>query len=319
MTTTDITTTSNGRGDTPPGDTPPGYDLPAMPARATASQATSVEQTRAAAEVLAAVQAAKLHPRSTNEALRRMHDVCQQKAMADQAFYSYRRAGSPVTGPTVHLARALAACWGNIKYGITELSREPQQSEMKAWAWDLETNTVVESTFFVAHVRDTTKDGKKPLTDERDIYENNANMGARRLREQILAVIPSWFTTEAKDASMTTLRSDGKEKPIAVRCDDMAKWFRGKHQVTRVQLEKRFGPMSRWDDVTLANLRVLGGTLGRGETTIDQEFDRDELDPSAIDAAPNPANGGKQTDPNHDAPPEPPADDPWGGTTQQQQ
>jgi hypothetical protein len=58
--------------------------------------------------------------------------------------------------------------------------------------------------FIVPHIRDT-KGGRKPITATRDIYENNANMGARRVRECIFAAIPRWFTDEAEDLCRQTL------------------------------------------------------------------------------------------------------------------
>jgi hypothetical protein len=56
------------------------------------------------------------------------------------------------------------------------------------------------------------------------VYENNANMGARRLREAIFAILPTWFTEEAKDICTATLR-DGGGKPLAQRIADAIKVF----------------------------------------------------------------------------------------------
>src|SRR5690606_21535873 len=88
------------------------------------SQATQVEQARAVAETQAAVLVAQNIPRSLSRAVQDMTETCQQKALAERAFYRYSRGGAPVTGPTIHLARELARCWGNVTYGISELSRD---------------------------------------------------------------------------------------------------------------------------------------------------------------------------------------------------
>jgi hypothetical protein len=58
------------------------------------------------------------------------------------------------------------------------------ESAVLAYAWDLQTNTRQAKTFTVAHVRDT-KQGRKDLTDARDVYEVVANSAARRLRAEL--------------------------------------------------------------------------------------------------------------------------------------
>src|SRR5690349_9982852 len=119
----------------------------------TITQATAVEQARAVAEVAAAVRVAQENPRDEERAIRRMRQACGQRALADRAFYSLPRAGGKVEGSTVHLARSLAACWGNVDYGIREMRRDDEagESEMQAWAWDQETNVRSSRSFVVPH------------------------------------------------------------------------------------------------------------------------------------------------------------------------
>lgn len=108
-----------------------------MPTRI--GQGTAVEQSRAAAEVQAAVVVAQQCPRNIQQAVAEMRESCRQPYLAERAFYRYGRGGSTVTGPSVHLARELARCWGNIQYGLVELRRDDEygQSEMQAFAWDV--------------------------------------------------------------------------------------------------------------------------------------------------------------------------------------
>ena len=164
----------------------------AMPSRV--GQATAIEQQRAAAEVYAAVMVAQQMPRDETRAIVKMRAGCARPQLAERAFFRYTRGEGPVTGPTIQLARELARCWGNVSYQVAELRRDDdrRESEMMAWAWDLETNTRSSTVFVVPHVRDTKK-GRKPIEDVRDVYENNANMGARRLRECLFAVLPAWY------------------------------------------------------------------------------------------------------------------------------
>jgi hypothetical protein len=240
-------------------------------------QATAVEQSRAVAEVQAQVIVAQQMPRDITRAVAAMQRSCAQKSLADHAFYSFKRGKTPVTGPSVQLARELARCFGNMNHGIAELLRDDihGQSEMLAFAWDLETNTRSSTTFIVPHRRDRSEDkgGSVALTDMRDIYENNANNGARRLREMIFAILPGWFTEDAIAACYQTLNSDQTDgKTRAERTDRATERFSA-IGVSVAQLEQRIGaPVSRWSDFDLAQIGVLYRSIQRGEIRREDEF-----------------------------------------------
>jgi hypothetical protein len=233
-------------------------------------QATAVEQSRAVAEVEAAIVVAMRHPRNVPAAIEAMRETCRRKELADRAFFRYSRGGSPVTGATVHLARELARVWGNIQYGLSELRRDDDygQSEMLAYAWDVQTNARCSSVIINPHKGYT---GGRELTELRDIYENNANVGARRVREAIFAVLPAWFTEEAKDICAKTI-ADGGGVPLPQRIANAIEVF-GNLGITVPQLEAKLGlPTSRWTDQDVAQLRVIRQSLLRGEISKDDEF-----------------------------------------------
>ena len=261
--------------------------MPAVPAPSHIGQATAIEQSRAAAEVAAAVHVAQQNPRDMQKALSEMRESCRQPRLAERAFFRYKRGGGQVTGSTVHLARELARCFGNVQYGIAELRRDDAggYSEMQAYAWDVERNTRSAQIFVVPHARDTTKDGRKPLTDLRDIYENNANMGARRLRAAIWAILPPWFVDEAEEICNRTL-VDGGGKPLTQRVGDALKAFEGKG-VTRDQLEQKLGRSStRWTEHDVAQLLVIFKSLDRGETRVEDEFAPERVTAAEITGTP---------------------------------
>lgn len=243
------------------------------PVHLPSSQATAVEQSRAVAEVQAAVLVAKSCPRNLAEAVTEMRESCAQIALAERAFYRYPRGRETVTGPTIHLARELARCFGNVQYGISELRRDQDagESEMVAFAWDVERNTRSAQTFIVPHIRDT-KNGPVKLTDLRDVYENNANNGARRVREAIFAILPTWFTEEAKTLCAQTIEKGESDTPLAQRVATIITSYRG-NGVTQEQLEQKVGrKASDWTPQDVVQLRVIWQSLGRGEVTIEEEF-----------------------------------------------
>ncbi|HEU5429598.1 MAG TPA: hypothetical protein VFU74_22145 [Actinocrinis sp.] len=235
-------------------------------------QATAVEQSRAVAEVQAAVIVARQFPRVEAVAIARMEQACKHPALADKAFFSFKRGGSTVSGETIHLAKELARCWGNIQHGVAEMSRDDNygQSEMQAWAWDMESNERVSTTFIVPHARWASGKAQK-LADFRDIYENNANNGARRLREMILSVLPVWFVEQAKDLCSATIRHGGGV-PLPQRIAEViAKYDAG--GVVTDQLEQHVDrPVAKWTDRDVASLQTLYNSIDRGEMTRDEAF-----------------------------------------------
>lgn len=256
-------------------------------------QATVVEQSRAIAEVQAAIVVAQQVPRNTTAAVTRMRQACDQIAVADKAFFRFPRAGQTVTGASVHLARELARCWGNIQHGVNELRRDDTvgESEMQAWAWDVEANTRVSSTFIVPHKRDT-KNGTKTLTDLRDVYENNANNGARRLREAVFSVLPAWFIDEAEERCRATISRKGGDKPIEQRLADAVELFGKTYGVTESQLADKLNRGDgKWTEHDLAQLRVIYSGLQKGEVTVEQEFPSKKVSAAELTAGPEKSDG----------------------------
>lgn len=236
------------------------------------SQSTAVEQARAVAEVQAAVIVAQQVPRSLSIAVGEMREACRQPGLAARAFYKYPRGGQTVSGASVHLARELARCFGNMQYGIAELRRDDvgHYSEMQAWAWDVEKNTRSAQTFVVPHKRDK-KGGPEVLTDLRDVYENNANQGSRRVREAIFSILPTWYVEEAKDLCMATL-ADGGGKSLAQQIADAIKTFDG-IGVNAARLEAKIGePQGKWSPFDVAQLRVSFASIRQGTVSADEEI-----------------------------------------------
>jgi hypothetical protein len=247
-------------------------------------QATAIEQSRAIAQVQAMVIVAQQCPRSVPAAIRSMEEACRQPELAGKAFFRFPRAGQTVSGPSVHLARELARCWGNIEHGVTEMRRDDgaAQSEMQAFAWDLETNTRSAAVFIVPHKRDT-REGVRDLTDMRDIYENNANNGARRLREAIFSVLPVWFREQAMTLCDKTLE-DGGGRPLAQRIADAVTAFE-RYGVTPGRIAAKFGhaDMGELTAHDVGQLGVIYESLKQGTVTVDEEFPAEQPRVTAAD------------------------------------
>ena len=196
----------------------------------------AVEASRAVAEAQGKLVIAKKFPRDEVAAFNKVAEACQRKGIAEKAFFSYNRGGSIVSGVTIRFAEELARIWGNIDYGIKELSQEVGKSEMQAYAWDMETNTISVQNFTNPHIREV-KGTSKALTSQRDIYESNANMGARRLRSRILAILPNDLVEMAIAECKKTLAGNN-DVPLIDRVKNMVVAF-AKLGVTQEQIETR--------------------------------------------------------------------------------
>jgi hypothetical protein len=238
------------------------------------SQGTLIEQSRAIAEVQGALIVAQQRPRDETRALQRIREAGKQFELAERAFWKFPRGKETLVGESIHLAVEMARCWGNLNYGIVELSRmnERNESEMMAYAWDLETNTRSQMSFIVPHVRDT-KYGPKALTDMRDIYENNANMGARRLRECIFRILPAHVIEIGKSTCIATLESGESEVPLSARLANMAEKA-DELGISRERIEAKLGSFSAMTAIDAASLHVSLRSVKRGEVSAEEEFPR---------------------------------------------
>lgn len=203
-----------------------------------ASTITAMAMTRQAQEVQAAMIVAKRFPRDEAVANDRILQACTRPSLAESAIYSYSRGGTEVSGPSVRLAEAIAQAWGNIDFGFIELEQNNLESQVMAYAWDLETNTRQSKVFSVRHIRQT-KNGAYPLTDPRDIYEMVANQAARRVRSCILAIIPGDVVDSAVKQCEMTLKA-GNGVPLEARINDMVQKF-SEYDVTEKMLAAYVG------------------------------------------------------------------------------
>lgn len=242
----------------------------------------AIEASRAIAEAQGKLVIAKRFPRDEVQSYNRVAQACQRRGIAEKAFYSYNRGGGTVSGPTIRFAEELARCWGNIDYGIKELSQDDGKSEMQAYAWDLETNAQSVQNFTNPHIREV--GGKaKILTSQRDIYEINANMGARRLRSRILAILPTDLVDMAIAECKKTLAGNNDE-PLIDRVKKMIVAF-GKIGVTQEQIEKRLG--RKVDTMTIDDFTDYIGiynAIKQGESKIAEWFEAEKVASDLTDA-----------------------------------
>ena len=215
-----------------------------------------IEKARALQEVQGAIFMARQFPRNEMQACRKIMESAKRLTLAEKATYCYPRGGQQVKGPSVRAAEAIAKYWGNISYGIKELSQNTadHSSEVLAFAWDLESNVRAERIFKVPHTRYTKNGGNQILTDPRDIYERIANDGARRKRAVLLEILPGDVVEDFLNECEKTLVGSNT-KPLKERVTDMLRIFE-EMGVNQEMIEKRIG--TKCDNFIAKNIVDLG-------------------------------------------------------------
>ncbi len=248
-----------------------GQSLAMAPVNTNANSMTTVDQSRAVAEVQAALVIAKSQPRSEIQAEHKILEACKRPGLAMTAIYSYKRGTEQVEGPSIRLAETMARYWGNMNYGFREVSREGASSEIEAYAWDLETNTKAVRQFQMKHWRDTKKGGYE-VTAERDKYELMANFAQRRVRACILEIIPGDIVEAALEQCNRTLKGNS-DVPLIDRIKKMVVAFED-IGVSSAMIEARV--QHSIDSINIHEFRQLGklfNAIRDGYSTVEELFE----------------------------------------------
>lgn len=223
----------------------------------------AIEQERAIAEAQGQMIIAKRFPRDPNAAYNDLMSVCKIPAMAEVAFYSLPRGNSVIAGPSIRLAEEIARCWGNIEYGHRELSRSQGKSEVEVYAWDKETNTRSIRQLTVMHSIDT-KQGPRPLRDQKEIDDRISNVASKQVRGRILALMPKWLVVMATDECQKTLAGNNAE-PLISRVRKALPRF-AEYGVTQKMIEQYLGhEIASTTAQELTNLQGVFNALREGE------------------------------------------------------
>ncbi|QEM67531.1 hypothetical protein FO488_04795 [Geobacter sp. FeAm09] len=203
-----------------------------------------------------AVLLARRFPRDQGEAFERIMAACRRAGLARAGLYTCRRDGADVSGPSIRLAEAIAQGWGNIQ----ELAQQGGEATVRAYAWDVESNTRQEKVFLVRHRR-AGRPGAPRAGEGRDGYEVVASQGARRLRACILGVVPGDVVEAAVEQCEETLaRTDASPAARARLVDAFAACG-----VSRGQVEAHIGcPLEAATPAQVAELGKIGNSLRDG-------------------------------------------------------
>jgi hypothetical protein len=246
------------------------------------SQGTQIEQARATADVLAAMEAAKRWNRDLKKVREDMLLVCGTERVAKTAFWSLPRGGKDLVGSSVKLMRTISAIFGNMSIGARQLHRDERQrhTEMQAWAWDLQSNFRIEETFIVPWIVDLKNEASRPAKSEREIRELCSAVAQRKVRVQAANVLPDWYVAEAEDTALAVIEQ--RDREIEDIRQEVGKLIAGLG-VPRANVLYRVG-RDNWNETLrgdLAVLRIAVDQITRGEASI---LDLFPAPPEKVDA-----------------------------------
>lgn len=198
---------------------------------------STTEEARETSTIKAAVVMAKQDRRVEAQCYADIIETCKRPSLAETAMYAFPRGGKLVEGPSIRLAEIMARHWGNMRVGITITNQTDDKTDARAYAYDLQTNYMVDQDFTVPHKR-TTKKGVTRLTDERDIRELVQSIGSRYLRGCILRLIPADIVEDAVNRVKQTLLNS--EVPLSDQIKKMVLAF-DELGINVALIEKRLG------------------------------------------------------------------------------
>jgi len=237
-----------------------------------------VKSSEIQAEVQAAAVLAMQRPRDELASWERIATSCGRPLFADGAEYEYERGHSVVRGPSVKLAREMARCWGNIRYGIRVVSMTEEEVQIEGWAWDLQTNNRVssEARFGRKVQRRQGQETVWVAADERNLRELINKHGAIAVRNALLQLLPPDMVESAVRMCRRTVAGAAQEKLNNDRDGTMARvtsaWRR--HGVTPEMLEKKLDkPLDNFTGEDVATLRSWYQSVADGNSDPSEYFD----------------------------------------------
>jgi hypothetical protein len=121
----------------------------------------------------------------------------------------------------------MARCWGNIRHGFTIVREDEDSRQIRAQAWDTQTNaTAFAETQFAKLIFRKNGGWQKP--DERDLRELTNRQAAILVRNCILSLMPSDLVEDAVQQAAETLSDraakdpDGERKRIILAFSELS-------------------------------------------------------------------------------------------------
>lgn len=173
------------------------------------------EQDKAAIDVQ--ISTAKAYPRNITKATTNAVAIATLDfESADRCNYALKRGDKIITGPSVHLAKILAQCWGNMRIDAKVVSIDDRQITSEAVCFDLENNLAIKTQIKRSIMQHEWINGKRSgrmirMNDDMITVIGNAS-NSIAMRNAILSVIPRGVVDKAYNAVKRLIAGELNDK-----------------------------------------------------------------------------------------------------------
>lgn len=222
------------------------------------------------AQVDVQISTAKAFPRNLKRSLENaIVTATIDRETASTCTYSVPRGGKSITGPSVHLAKILAQCWGNMRIEAKVIEVGDKHVTSQAVAFDLENNVAIK-----VEVKRSIMTRSGRMNDDMIVVTGNAG-NSIALRNAILSVIPKAVTDKVYNSAKQTITGDISDATkLLKRRKQVMDGLMSTYTLTEKEVLSAIGKAAV-DHITPDDLVVLigiGQAIKDGDTSVDTAF-----------------------------------------------
>lgn len=236
-------------------------------------QPVSVTEAQSRAEYDIQISTAKRYPRNIRRAISNsIALISEDKEFAKTCIYSLPRGDKRIQGPSVHLARLIAAEYKNLRVASRIIEIGEKDVTAQAIALDLENNF---SSTKETKRRITDKKGQR-YNDDMIIMTCNAAM-AIATRNAIYDVIPAHIINPVYDSAKKVILGDmSTEQKLLKRRKEVLDIYKDSLNVSEEEILALMGleSVNQIKDDEILTLIGLAQAIKDGDTTVQEAFGR---------------------------------------------
>jgi hypothetical protein len=233
------------------------------------AQAIDTADTIERANIDTQVSTAKRFPRDVKRSLNNAIAIATlTKDAAQKCSYALPRGNKPITGPSVHLAKIIVSCWGNMRVEAKVVAITDRQVVSRGTAWDLENNV---ATAFEVRRSIMNAKGQRYTDDMITVTGNAAN--AIAYRNAVFAVVPEAITSSVYSAAQREITGElSSEEQIIKARKQWLDYFRDNFGITEQEVLKLIAKPTINNIVAkdIVTLNGIAQSLNDGDTTVDE-------------------------------------------------
>jgi hypothetical protein len=191
-----------------------------------AKSLTAAMSSAAIEEIRAAFTMARQFPRDEDLARQKVIKICKSPVFVanHKAMYKFKIGATWVTGLSINVAKEMARSMGNMRYGYYVIHDTPDSRTIRAWAFDMESNTkneIDDSFSKTVWRRNKDENGRaaeggyyKPV-DDRELLMLTNLKGSKAIRNCLLNLMPFEMKEVAADTIEKTIESRATSDPAS--------------------------------------------------------------------------------------------------------